>query len=442
MHLEAGEQAREAFFRFVSPYLSKRELAQILSIERTQKNKRELLGECLEHYGSTGMLSKTRFLKRWLNWEKKLILKPLLDRPLKIQELLKHYFIHKTIKGGMPEIAFGQITNGVLSQTEVEQRLRRRIRTLRKRGVLLLDNEGKYLINPMLREYLSLVLAGETPPHIRNEAMRYASTLRKEYRHWLVPVESVDPRRIARKYDEFLNTARKAKSDLRFGVPFVKASDLARQFYCEKWVELVYQYERPVTEAMEAGKKAHEGLLEGIRKVSEEQVLQDIVSGIPVFVHEMPLCAFFKDIPILGFADAVFFDGARPVFLFEFKFTRVPIPFAYHHVQAQLCCLLLRELGFDTSALHYVLVLAPPGSNREFMRLVCAKVVHATALEPRTQILSANVIVRKFDHKKSKQNLAWAIDFWLNKREAKPTSKREKCARCDFRTKCSTALVK
>jgi CRISPR/Cas system-associated exonuclease Cas4 (RecB family) len=378
-----------------------------------------------------------------LDWEKKLILKPLLDRSLKINELLEHEFVRETIKESMPEIAFGSITNKILSQKEVKQRLQRQVRTLRKRGVLLLDDEGRYFINLLLHGYFSSMLADETPQRLRRKAMRYASALRKEYRHWLVPIESIDLKQMMKKYDEFLNKTKEVRSNLRFGVPFIKVSDIAQQFYCEKHIELEYQYGRPATEAMETGEEAHERLLEGVKKVSREKVFERIASGTPILIHEMLLCTYFRNVPVVGIADAVLFDGARPVFLFEFKFPKVPIPRAHHHVQAQLYCLLLRELGFDTSALNYVLVLAPPGSkNQELAKLVCSRVAHATMLEPRMRIASANVIIRKFDSKSARQSLAWGIDFWLNNRKAKPTSKQEKCAHCYFRSKCDAALVK
>jgi len=145
-------------------------------------------------------------------------------------------------------------------------------------------------------------------------------------------------------------------------------------------------------------------------------------------------------------ADAVCFYKTYPIALFEHKFSRKPVPFNDHHVQAQVYCYLLQRMGFDVSRLRYVLVMAPPqcdGSD-ELRRIPSHVFKH-----PREEVLAlglpcgkVNIYVNRYVQDKIVRDLEWALGFWKMERSAKPTTKAGKCQACAFKVTCEFSLAR
>ncbi|MEM3784097.1 MAG: hypothetical protein QXY88_03590, partial [Candidatus Bathyarchaeia archaeon] len=170
---------------------------------------------------------------------------------------------------------------------------------------------------------------------------------------------------------------------MRFNVPYVGVYWIADQFFCEKQVELYMRGEEVKIERTKFGKDFHEGISAGMEKADLEKIWDDILSGRSVYVSNMPLAAKWKEVPIIGRADLLFFSNGMPLWLFEFKFTNMRIPPDSSHVQARIYSLLLKLMGFDVSMLTYAIVLAKnkPENFETWRRLVLNKVQKHTSLK-------------------------------------------------------------
>lgn len=235
---------------------------------------------------------------------------------------------------------------------------------------------------------------------------------------------------------------------LRFDVPFIPASWIAEQYYCEKKVELRLLHGLEAeTEATRMGREAHEELAEQALPGSSEEIARRIRRGERILVREMPLEGVLEGVPLVGFTDAVLFEGGKPLCVFEYKFGRSARPWRSHHIQAQIYGLLLHLSGFATDRLHYALVYAPP-EEREALAVAEGRVIEALrAGERRSLRLEVEggrirVWVTPFDLSKARENAMWALGFWKGEREAIPTTRAAKCRACEFQAICPASQVR
>jgi CRISPR/Cas system-associated exonuclease Cas4 (RecB family) len=245
----------------------------------------------------------------------------------------------------------------------------------------------------------------------------------------------------------------KHESSLRFNTSFLTVSEISKQYYCEKKVEMERVLGKIVTEHKVIGQEAHEILLKNAVKVKQEEIFRKILSGKPMLIREMLLLAKIKDVIIAGRPDAIFFYSGNPLCLFEYKFKKHRFPFRDMHVQARLYCLLLNEMGFTTEKLRYSIMLVPPKfrKDEEIRRLPLFIIKHIlalgghdgkrdyaiTLLSPKIMMGKAMIFINDFNKSEALKDLEWALEYWLNKREAKPTSKTAKCKSCEYVKQCS-----
>lgn len=224
-----------------------------------------------------------------------------------------------------------------------------------------------------------------------------------------------------------LSRLRREGGNLRFGLPSVSASDIASQFYCERKVEFRYTVGRVRTPEMAEGENRHARLLEKAVPRSPEEILRSALEGQPVWANELFLASSFGGVFVTGKPDALVFEGGRPVRVVEYKFTGSRIPAHYHHVQARVYCLILRQLGMDTSHLRYAILLLPPSSTPAF-DLISRMVMEGTGEE--------GVFVCEPDWERARRELSWALQYWTGRREAQPTATRTRCDYCEYRERC------
>jgi len=250
---------------------------------------------------------------------------------------------------------------------------------------------------------------------------------------------------LERFYQLATEVAEKEESNLRFKARFLMVSEIAQQYFCEKKVEMDRIHGEEETPEMRLGKDAHELLLKDTVRVKLEELWRKIYSGKPVCPREMTLLGKHNGIIIAGLADAVFFYGGAPFFLFEHKFTSRQVPFKDQHVQAGLYCYLLHLMGWDTSKLKYTLVIAPPKcrDDKELRRIPSYVLQQPKEgkLKVKLQAGNANIYVNSFDMKKVIDDLNWALGFWTEERPPKPTMKIGKCATCQFKEICGSSLT-
>jgi CRISPR/Cas system-associated exonuclease Cas4 (RecB family) len=225
---------------------------------------------------------------------------------------------------------------------------------------------------------------------------------------------------------------------LRFGRSMIVASDIADQFYCEKKVEMEYLHGEVETEAKNIGTEAHEKLTEDSVRVKREELWQKIYGAKPVFALEMFLLAKYGNVLLAGKPDSVLFARGFPLVVFEYKFSRSGVAYPSYHVQAQTYGVLLGNMGFDTSRLFYAIVVADPKTRgtRKLRQNVMRTVMGNDPMEAVHSIDDAKIYFCKFNRVSAEKDLAWALEFWRSDREAEPTNNQNKCARCEYQTRC------
>jgi len=237
---------------------------------------------------------------------------------------------------------------------------------------------------------------------------------------------------------ELLEKREKGESGLRFNRPFILASDIAEQYFCEKKVEMQYLHGEIETEEKTIGTEAHEKLLENSVKIKRRELWQKMYGTRPVFALEMLLLAKHKDVILAGRPDSVLFQNGFPLIVFEYKFSRSQIPFMTHHVQARTYGILLHEMGFDTKRLLYAIVMVDPKAkdDKQLKRKVVSAIIKNGLKEATLSIENAKIQLSKFNKIDSEKDLDWAIEYWKNKRDATPTKNMNKCRSCEYFAEC------
>jgi hypothetical protein len=227
--------------------------------------------------------------------------------------------------------------------------------------------------------------------------------------------------------------------NLRFDRCGIIASDVASQFYCEKKVEIQYLYGKVETEEKISGTQAHEALTMDALKADRSSLWEKIFLDKPIFVLEMLLLAKYKNVLLAGKPDSVLFKEGIPLLVLEYKFSKSDVAYPSYHVQAQTYGFLLEQMGFNTERLSYVIVVANPltKGNRDLRKNVIRKVVANRSEIGSHLVEGAKIYINKYNRLCAEMDLNWALEYWMGKREAKPTNNHQKCKKCEYFDKCS-----
>ncbi len=228
---------------------------------------------------------------------------------------------------------------------------------------------------------------------------------------------------------------------LRFDKPYLRASEIAEQYYCEKKVEMTNIHGRVETETKRQGSEGHESLLAESTIVDRGDVLEEIFYGDQVIIQEMPLLAEHSGVPLVGQPDAVAFREGNPTMVLEAKFSHSPLPYRSYHAQARVYGRMLDGAGFDTSDLFYVIAVAP--RDRRGDETIFRKVVDALrdrgASEESFEVDGVHVYVYEYRQTEAVKDLDWAIEYWTGSREAEPAENGAKCRSCEYQAECINA---
>lgn len=241
------------------------------------------------------------------------------------------------------------------------------------------------------------------------------------------------------EYLSFLRELAEAREGkLKFGRNVIAASDIAEQFYCEKKVEMQYLHGDIETEAKIAGSEAHGKLLEDAVQVKGEELWRKIYGRHPVLALETLFFARRGDIIMAGKPDSILFRNGLPLVVLEHKFSRKPVAYETHHIQARIYGLLLNSLGFDTRLLFYAIVVAEPAakSDRNLKKRVLEAIEKNGPREAVLELDNARVFLCKYNQEDAERDLKWAVKFWKQEREAIPTQNTNKCKACEYFEKC------
>ncbi|MFC2026620.1 hypothetical protein ACFLUX_01440 [Chloroflexota bacterium] len=247
--------------------------------------------------------------------------------------------------------------------------------------------------------------------------------------------------KISVQYSEVMNRLYKSRGRLRFGRGSVSISSIAQQYYCEKALELSFEHPLPQTERMKQGEAGHESITTLATPISREGSIQEAIKEKPVCIYEFSIAWEYKGIPILGLVDEAWFREGNVDLVVERKFSNSLKIYSPYHVQAQLYCLGLGEMGFNNSDTLYRIMVFKRGCVdcpeleerscsifNDFTSYQCNKGGSITYTYP-------------FDKQTILKDLDWAIEFWLGNRNAVPTKVQAKCRVCQHKGLCEFSLA-
>lgn len=248
--------------------------------------------------------------------------------------------------------------------------------------------------------------------------------------------------KILMEYQAVIGRLSEGKGNLRFGRRAVKISDVAQQYYCEKALELRYEHPLPPTERMQKGEAGHENITALAEPISREESIKEALEK-----REKPLCMYefgvawkHSGIPIIGYVDEAWFRGGNVDLVVERKFSNSLNVYSPYHVQAQLYCLGLGEMGFNNSETQYKITVLKRQCYdcSELTSGSCNGLSQSVYKCDKGECIS---FTYPFDRVKVIKDLDWAIDFWLDKREAVPTRVQAKCRACAYKNLCGSSLI-
>ncbi|MFC2032957.1 hypothetical protein ACFLUB_00290 [Chloroflexota bacterium] len=208
----------------------------------------------------------------------------------------------------------------------------------------------------------------------------------------------------------------------------VRVSDISAQYYCEKKLELKEEIPMPPTRRMQEGESGHEAITTLAEPITKEEAIQDALRTRekPVCMYEFKIGLKYKDIPIIGLVDEAWFKDGAVELLIERKFNNILSVYSPYHVQAQLYCLGLSEMGFDASNTEYgIMVFKPQCYNCEkLVDLSCQIFKDSSSFS--CDKGAAKTFVYPFNKERTLEDLDWALEYWKGERNAKPTANPQK----------------
>jgi hypothetical protein len=238
-----------------------------------------------------------------------------------------------------------------------------------------------------------------------------------------------------------------AAPTFRHELPFIGASTIAQQMFCEAKVENEYTIGDIPTQVKDIGTYLHEEIFT-MEPLDREQLIKHIEES-PSLTASFHLYAEIGDLRVAGVPDAVIFEKSMPRWVVELKTTKGDPTKLWKNqeMQVRVYGLLLERMGFDCSNLTLALirmkqrqVMTPQEKSALLLVIRLALLREETAfLEQKYEM---NFFLMPHVGLEAENAIRWAQDYWLNKREAIPTKIEGKCRSCEFNNVCAHSLFK
>ena len=241
---------------------------------------------------------------------------------------------------------------------------------------------------------------------------------------------------------ELFREIRENPNLLQFNNRYIKISDVASQYYCEKKVELAYIHGDIETEPKILGRDVHGKLIEDYERITLKEGWRRIFSPTRVMPSEFLFFAKYNDTFFVFIADRIVFERGIPRLLIEFKFSKYQTPFVTYHAQLQAEALLLEEIGFNTDELYYSIIIAPLDTERdssflnEIPIIVYNRLKNHEKGEFHLKFGDINAYTYLFNFIEAKETLERAMEYWNMEREAQANDNKNKCKNCEYNDSC------
>ncbi len=246
---------------------------------------------------------------------------------------------------------------------------------------------------------------------------------------------------ILEKYQSIYSSLPANKGKLKFGRSSVNVSSIARQFYCEKELELSLIKPLPQTARMINGGSGHQQISSRGEALSPKQAI--IEAAAPrretIRIYEFDIAWVFEGVPILGKIDEAWFKERNVELVVERKFSNNLKVYKTHHIQAQLYCLGLGEMGFTNASCQYrIEILKSSCTGCEYLADLTCPMLAGKAASHQCSRGESICYLFGYDPELITGELEWALDYWLGKRDAVPTQNKTKCLACRYKASCDS----
>jgi hypothetical protein len=210
-----------------------------------------------------------------------------------------------------------------------------------------------------------------------------------------------------------------------------------------------------VSPAMELGTAGHGVFSADAVPVSRGELEELVRRGEDVYLQESRFAAPLLDAPVVGVPDLVHLKGSEARLVLEFKFSKRDDLFVDRFVQAQTYALLLEASGYRTDETVCVVGVLPSRARRDpeesamghlrkegVLRRILDRsddISGRLRRSPRhvfslrsTEEASGTLHAFRFEPRTARGHLRWALDYWLQRREAVATTHAAKCRGCAF----------
>ena len=203
-----------------------------------------------------------------------------------------------------------------------------------------------------------------------------------------------------------------------------------------------FQYGEIDTESKQLWSEAYDLLLAKSIRTKREDIFRRIYFGEMIIPQEMLLLSKYDDLILVGRPDAIVFDRAMPILLFEYKFSKSSIPYRSYQVQAKIYGKILEGMGFNVSKLHYAIAIVPPAlrHDQELSKKIFEAVIKNGFKETKIEVEEATIHVFRYLSESAEEEIDWALDLWKGIREAIPTQNPNKCKSCEYLNECSSSV--
>lgn len=227
-------------------------------------------------------------------------------------------------------------------------------------------------------------------------------------------------RRLAELAESFSAGALRARG-LRFGLGYLRGSEVRRQFYCE--LMLHYDYERGLVDLGARDRSVRE-LVARALGVSRRPVERGWV--------RVPLVAEVLGVPVIASPDAMLVSGNSVEAVVKASESRSKRIYPSDEAVARLHLYMLRSLGFDVSGARYYYVKAPA----ELLGEVLAELKEGRAPAPAG---GAYVYTFAYDERRCRDLLSRALAYWKMLRDPEPSPSPARCGGCPHSAACPHA---
>ncbi len=205
-------------------------------------------------------------------------------------------------------------------------------------------------------------------------------------------------------------------SHVRFGLGFIRGSEIKQQFYCEQ--QLHFRYSRGEVD-LESRQSTARRIVSMILVESRKPITYGWI--------RIPLIYVIEDIPIITTPDSILVRGDEILLIVKAstsKYTRLSLG---DEALARLHLYILSLLGFKVSNTKYYIV---KGDRNELIEALLY--IKNNRVPPRS--IKTHVLVH--DEKRAEELISWALAYWTFKRGPRPNPSPGKCNRCPYREIC------